>query len=570
MTLLAYPFSQPGLFVIPVESLSPDGISAAFASELEARDAMDRASIELFDQAFRSYQRWSSDLSALAPAYWPPPRVQHVCVVTAPKRVRPYFQPFNKNSWLMYASDFRPETSSVDFAAYLFLHAERMGLLREIEPTLIANLGCFLTLEPDEVDRLVDGCRRTTRPDAPAFRALADAIPSILRLHHETLKPPLVAGLGAMPIPNTGVIVDVAEQPAITAVHRAWVEAALDVLLRHRAAHAQPAADRGERIVAWLARERPPLIVTGAEWRMLWDPEMPDDLDPLRAALADVTESGAEGILEDLRVVDRCSRSFLASLRDLAALVDPAPYITEGGLSYIHKDRKLIAYHLGPGENEARLWEPSPPFERLMLAARTIHEWGHLAAESGWIAVPPGTKAKRKALRGELEALLETIHAEAPPAVRAIAAREVGALVEKSGSVGKALVRGLLVRIEDYQSNLLARRYLSRDEMDTYVRNNVSAHLDEYSPEAVFGQLTRHAYEIQYLRLSRVTEPLPWFYSCTWFEQRFIQSGILTRDRFEELVELIAKISDCFEIDETMFDNATLDNATLDAEAPNR
>lgn len=550
MTPIDYHFSQPGLFVIPVEALTPDGIRPAFAAELEARGAMDRASIELFDQAYHRYRRWASDLSSHAPAHWPPPRAQHVCVVTSPERIRPYFQPFNKNSWLMYAADFRPESSTVEFAAYLFLHVERMGLLRAIEPTLIANLGCFLTLDPEEIDALVEGCRRTTRPDAPAFRALADAMPAILRLHHETLKPPMVADPGAMPIPNTGVIVGAAEQPAITAVHRVWVEAAGDVLRRHGSAHAKPAADRGERIAAWLARTRPPLLVTGADWRTLWDPEAPDDLDLVRAALADVTESGAEGILEDLRVVDRCSRRFLASLRRPEALVDPAPYITEGGLSYIHKDRKLIAYHIGPGENEGRLWQSAPPFERLMLAARTIHEWGHLAAESGWIDVPEDRKAERRALRGELEALLEAIHAQAPPAVRALAMREVGALVEKSGSVGKALVRGMLVRVEDYQSNLLAQRFLSPDEMDTYVRNNVSAHVDEYSEEAVFGQLTRHAYEIQYLRLSRIEDPLPWFFSCTWFDERFVRSGIITRERFEQLVEVIARLCACFEIDE--------------------
>ena len=551
---LEYHFSQEGMFVIPIEYLSMDGVDAAFATELEARGALDKASIQLFEDAFRLYWLWAAKLHALAPTYWSPPRVQHVCVVTAPDDVRPYYQPFNKNSWLLYDSDFHPETSSPELAAYHFLHVERMGLLQEIEPVMIANLGCFLALDETTAEGFVDGCRRTTRPDAPAFEALADALPSIRRIFHETLRPPEAELPGAMPIPNTGVIVGQEEQPVISNVHRAWSEAAIEVLRRHHAAHAQPASDGGERIAEWLASARPSLLITGSEWRILWDPDAPDQLDNVRAALAGVTEHGASGILEDLKVVDACSRRFLSALAEPDALVDPAPYITEGGLSYIHKDRKLIAYHVGPGENEGRLWQATPPYERYMLAARTIHEWGHLAAESDWIVVPEARKAERKALRGELEALLETIHDEAPPPVQKLAAQEVEQLEEKSGSVGKALVRGMLIRIEDYQSNLLAKNFLSPDEMDTYVRNNVSAHVQEYSMEAIYGQLTRHAYEIQYLRLSRIEDPLDWFYKSTWFVERFVRGGIITRERFEELVELIGKICDCYWIDESKLD----------------
>ena len=41
----------------------------------------------------------------------------------------------------------------------------------------------------------------------------------------------------------------------------------------------------------------------------------------------------------------------------------------------------------------------------------------------------------------------------------------------------------LLRRIDDYMANFLARHYLTRDEMDTYVRNNVGSRLLDYAPE---------------------------------------------------------------------------------------
>ncbi len=611
--LYDYYVSQDGVFTIPIEALTPTGMDADLAAALQAQGIVDAAWVERFDAAFATYWERATALASASPQYWFPPRVQHVCVVTAPDVIRPYFQPFHRNSWLLYASDFDPETSSVELGAYHFLHVERMALMQELEPVLVTNLSYFLSLDEAALADFEAGCRRCVRPDAPAFHALADALPWVRTLHHVELRLPEGELEQAGVLPGTGLILTPEDHAPLEALQAVWLAAASDCFERHRAVHGAPGAgtdaesdvgmgpgaatdsgaksdaraetglrpvsridsgdatefsqtpaperSAGSRIVAWLAETRPPLLVTGEEWSTLWDPAAPEDTQAVRDALAGATASGEDGILADLEVVARCSRRFLGALTAPDELVDPASYITEGGLSYIHKQRKLIAYHIGPGENEGRLWQPSPPYERFMLAARTIHEWGHLAAESGWIPVPAHREAERDAARADLVALLESIYDTAPEAVQRQAADEAAEMKAKHGSFGKALLKRMNVRIEDYEANLLARRFLHPHEMDTYVRNNVAWQAPEQGTGAIYHQLTRHAYEVQYLGLSRIPDPLSWLMKSTWFEARFLRTGVVTQALFERLVATIGAICACYEIDETKFEFA----GTVDA-----
>ena len=66
--------------------------------------------------------------------------------------------------------------------------------------------------------------------------------------------------------------------------------------------------------------------------------------------------------------------------------VDP-PEITQADGTYLHTERRMVAYSLSQNSWEP-LTEPSPPLKRLALGARVIHEWGHLCEESGWLGVP--------------------------------------------------------------------------------------------------------------------------------------------------------------------------------------
>lgn len=552
--LIDYCTGQDGLFLIPIEALGQAGLDPDFAAMLMARGLVKRPWIQRFDAAFLAYGQRCAELNQRAPRHWFPPRVQHVCVITRPDVLRPYFEPFRESSWLFYAADFEPKRSSLELSTYLFLHAERMALFGEIVPTLVANLSYFLTLDEAQAADFVAGCQATNRPDAAGFRALARAMPGIRRLYHQDLKPPTGPLPEAGLMPHTGLILPAGSGSPLEKLEEAWAEAAMTAYQRHLRSHARPAANGASQVAGWLRETRAQVLVCADEGEILWTPDAPEDVERLVAGLDGITESGAANVLADLAVIDRHTRRFLACLRQPDALVDPAPYITASGLSFIHKERKLVGYGIGPGENAERLWQATPPYERFMLAARTVHEWGHLAAESEWIGVPADGQARFDAKSAELAVLLEKILAAAPPEVRTRAQAEVDALRGKKAGFGGTLVKRMLVRSEDYMANLLARRFLSPDEMDTYVRNNVSSHVLGDQPDATFHQILRLAYEFQYLRLARIEQPWEWFLASTWFEPRFVDRGVLTLEQFRRLVDLVGEICGCYRIDETWFD----------------
>src|SRR4029077_20269193 len=66
------------------------------------------------------------------------------------------------------------------------------------------------------------------------------------------------------------------------------------------------------------------------------------------------------------------------------ALPAPDADSAQSGYSYLHRERGLIAYNLHEPGME-RLRGPALPFARAMLAARTMHEWAHLAVDAGWV-----------------------------------------------------------------------------------------------------------------------------------------------------------------------------------------
>jgi hypothetical protein len=117
--------------------------------------------------------------------------------------------------------------------------------------------------------------------------------------------------------------------------------------------------------------------------------------------------------------------------------------------------------------------------------------------------------------------------------------------------LGAGLLQIPLVRMADYQANLLARRYLSRAELETYIRNNVYC-LRWTSPPAAFLQrLVRSVFEAQYLELSLVADRRRYLLSSTWFDQDYLHSGTISESQLEELLSLVQRLCAAQEVDDT-------------------
>src|SRR5262249_6001991 len=158
-----------------------------------------------------------------------------------------------------------------------------------------------------------------------------------------------------------------------------------------------------------------------------------------------------------LEVIDGHTQAFLGAVVDPAALPAPQPNTFQSGYTYLHGERRLIAYNLDEPGME-RLQGPPLPFAREMVGARTAHEWAHLADAAGWVPRTVSREAYRE-LRAELAAELDAAIASAPAAVRGATAHDLAHL-RREGGAGAALARVTVTRMPDYRANLVARAFM--------------------------------------------------------------------------------------------------------------
>ena len=376
MTLADYYLDDPRLVLVPIEHLTAAGMTEDFAAFLAERRGWTAARVALFDAAFSLYWARSAAL-ARRTRTWLPPRRRHVALVADALSVRPYVQLLNTSAWMLYETDFDPALSHPEFAAYLLVHGDRMAVSGEVTTAALHTAAWWLERTDDECAAFVAAAGRASRPDAAAFQALAAAIGWLRELRHETLRP-LVVLTPHRPIPGTGLLVPCAVEAEPPALVARWTAEARQALGAYRARWRDPAAAAAARLSDWLAAEAPPLLVTARNGRIVWDPETPDRLGALRAELRDADRVAVDAVIADLRVIDRHTRAFHAALVDPAGLPTPAASTDQSGYSYLHRERRLIAYNLHEPGME-RLAGPPLPYARHMLGARTAHEWAHLA-----------------------------------------------------------------------------------------------------------------------------------------------------------------------------------------------
>jgi len=550
MTLGDYYFADPRLVLVPIEHLSPAGVTDEFAAAVTQWRGWTAAHIELFNLAFARY--WSRTAAlARRTRTWAPPRLRHVAVLTDPLAVHPLAQLLNTSAWTLTAGDLDPATSHPELAAYLLVHGDRLATAGDVTMAALLNAAYWFDRTDAERAAFAAAAARSTRPDAAAFQALADATAWLCQLAHEPLRPPRPGG-GDRPIPGSGLFVPSALQSQPQALVDGWAAVARGAVQRYEAAWRAPDRPAVAALADWLAAATPPLLIVARGGRIVWDPETPDRLGRLRAELAHASGAAVRDVHADLAVLDRHTRRFLSALAEPDALPPVGPDAEQRGYTYMHRGRRLLAYDLDePGIDRRR--GPALPYARAMLGARAAHEWAHLAVDAGW--VPLAVAADEQARRvGELAARLETLIAAAPESIRRLTAGDLASLAADAGTpAGAALAGGLVRRLPDYQANRLAVRWLDEAERETYVRQNVRTLRAEFPPAGLWRMLVRYLYELQYLRFSAVADPRTFFLRSTWFDADVLDRGVLDTADFDALSAAVAAICDAYAVDETRF-----------------
>ncbi|MEM8607018.1 MAG: hypothetical protein AAGF92_07925 [Myxococcota bacterium] len=535
--------ASPKLFVIPAEHLTASGITSAFANLLVGRRGVSELWIGRFNTAFACYFERASELADKAPDCWRAPRAANVCIVQNQDETRPYYLPFVKTSWLLYESDFDAERSNVEFGTYQFAHVERLAATGDPGVTWLHNLGYFLERTPEERSAFAQGCSVSTRPDAEAFRALGALMPELDSFAHDQLGKTRSSNDPTARIAFAGLDVPETHQATCQTIAKSFLAEAHNATYRYFQGQQSSSGLDVDGVLAWLADHAPKLLVTDQFGGALWNSDEPGDTASLRAVLEGGAPAALASLREDWTVIDRHSKAFLSALVDPNTLVFPDDGLDQGDGIFLHAEHRKIAYSLvQPGLQT--LAEEAPPYHRLLVGARTVHEWGHLAAEAGVVHVPAELEEAHAEHHRRLVDAFDDLVANAPEALRATADREVGLLMEDGCHLGDLPLQ----RVGDYQANLLAREFLSEAEMETYARANVRPLVDEEGVGPYLA-LARHAYEYQYLRLTEMANPLDYFLATTWFADTYFEAGIVTLSQTRQLFDTVSALFDCYRID---------------------
>lgn len=558
MSLREFYFYDPRVLLIPTEQLTQPGVDAEFAALLADRAGWCKERADLLCEAFELYRERTLDLSRRA-GDWMPPRIRNIGLVREPEQVSPYIQILNTSTWTVYEADFDPELSNAEFGAYVLAHSDRMFLVREVTHPAICNAAWWFDRTPEECERFAVAAARSPRPDADGYRAIAKAIPWLRELYHEVLKPPALYAPYPQ-LPGTALLVPMHLADTASRLTEQWGEVFADTTSEFARRWSKPDPDAANELCAWLAEDRPPLLVTagdGRDGRIVWDPENPSGLDALRRELEGAAAVGCKVVLEDLRVVAARTRAFFASLAEPEALPRKHSDLSQTGYTYLHNERCMITYNLHEADL-GRLSGPDQPYARAMLAARTVHEWAHLFVDAGWVA-PSVSQEQMLERTSALTQAFDDLLAKMPPQLHALTAADLASLPAggpapvTGTSPGAGLVRLVFNRVDDFLANLVAFRFLTVPERESYVRQNIRPLRGEHGPDELWRMLQRYLYEYQYLRFSEVEDARAFFWSSTWFDFDYIESGLLTPEDFDVLASQVGAVLDAFEVDETRF-----------------
>jgi hypothetical protein len=541
-TLRNFCFAHPNAFVVPAEMLHPQGIESDFAELLRAEGKLSADRLRCLKDGLRLYWERGRDLYQRAPGSWFPPRPTNLLIVAEPRGVVPYLEPFGGTSSMLYLSDL---DTHAEYVAYLLIHMERLSLLRSVRATLVSNLSYWLVRDEESRRAFADAAARSRRPDARCFVAVASAFEWIDQLLHIPLRPPVTEPAEPyLAVEGTDLYVPQRLQPKVVALCDEGEAAAYAAMQTAAPTVASAKSRTIDALAEWLTQARAHVIVVD-DGTTVWSPEM-NDARWVRRALAGASDEAVASVHADLRVIDERSRQFLDRVRDVDALPKDCAVLETGGGAYVDAGRRAVVYELKQPGFDARI-TAAPPYHRLLLGARVMHEWGHIAHTAKIMRVPDERRPAYTEARAALGERFAAVVASVPQPLRQSVAAEVQTIAHCEVELPAALARKTLARVGDYLANLLMARLIPAEEMQAYVRTNVRHHMDEQL--GLVSELARYTYEVHYLALAAM--PRSYFIDSSRFRDYFIDSGIVSEDNANALFDAAGEVLACYTIDET-------------------
>jgi len=261
--------------------------------------------------------------------------------------------------------------------------------------------------------------------------------------------------------------------------------------------------------------------------------------------LSDASDTAVASLHADLRVIDERSREFLSRVSDVESLPRECAVLESSGGTYIDPAQRAVVYELQQSIFDTRAI-PAPPYHRLLLGARVMHEWGHIAHTAKIVRIPDECRTTYTERRAEFGETFTRVLRSVPEPFQPALEPELRELAQL-GEMPKVLARKTLCRVGDYLANMVSARLIPGEEMQAYVRTNVRHHLDEKL--GLVSELARHAYEIHYLDL--VGLPRDYFYRTSRFVDHFFATGMLREAEVEALFDAAGEVLACYAIDES-------------------
>jgi hypothetical protein len=522
-------------------ALGAAGLDPAYRTTLEAAGRLSAAQLEVLSAGLSLYWTRCSELFARAPSGWFAPRCTNLLVVADGAPVVPYFEPFAGTSAQLWVSDL---DTHAEYIAYLLLHMERQSLLRQVRPTLVLNLPYWLLRSDAELDAFATAARAARRPDAAAYVALADASGWLKQCFHPRLKQPTAAlEEPYLEVGGADLLVPKRCQGELVALCEQFERAVHATLRVQPAASGESASTALDALCDWLLTTQAHLVIVAPDGRPLWAPDC-RDASAVRRALADVPADAVRSLHADFRVVHERTRQFFDALRDPALLPTTCAVLETGGGAYVDAERRAVVYELKqPGFDAMQV--PAPPYHRLLLGARVMHEWGHLAHAGKFLHVPEARKDEIQQARAVLGEQFLRVLEQVPERMRDEVERDLRELSRAPAERPRLLARKTMGRVGDYLANLMSSRLIPPAEMQAYVRTNVRHHFDENL--GLVSDLARYAYEVHYLALAGMDRS--YFYDTSRFGAYFIDTGVVRREDADALFDAAGRVLACWEID---------------------